>query len=115
MISTIALIQGTYYFLTGVWPLFSIKTFEKVSGPKTDDWLVQTVGLLIAVSGAVFLYAGWNKIISTELMILAVGDALALMAVDCVFVSLGQISRIYLLDALAELILVFCWLWFGAR
>jgi hypothetical protein len=36
--------------MTGLWPLVSIGTFQQVTGPKTDLWLVKTVGVLIAVS-----------------------------------------------------------------
>jgi hypothetical protein len=40
--------QGVYYLLTGVWPLPSIGSFQRVTGPKTDLWLVRTVGVLVA-------------------------------------------------------------------
>jgi hypothetical protein len=30
-------LQGTYYFATGIWPLASVRTFEKVTGEKTDN------------------------------------------------------------------------------
>jgi hypothetical protein len=47
--------QGLYYILTGLWPVVSMQSFELVTGPKTDDWLVQTVGLLLAVIGMTLL------------------------------------------------------------
>src|SRR5437764_10320112 len=49
-------VQGVYYLLTGVWPLVSIRTFQIVTGVKTDNlptgreadhWLVMAVGVLI--------------------------------------------------------------------
>src|SRR5687767_3732081 len=46
------LLQGIYFLLTGVWPLVSMRTFEMVTGPKVDRWLVKTVGVLIAVIGS---------------------------------------------------------------
>ncbi len=45
----VAAAQAVYYVLTGVWPLVSMKTFLKVTGPKTDLWLVRTIGLFITV------------------------------------------------------------------
>lgn len=45
---TLAFLQGTYYLLTGVWPFASMGTFLAVTGPKTDLWLVRTVGALVA-------------------------------------------------------------------
>ena len=47
----VALAHACYYLITGVWPLLSIGTFEKVTGPKTDRWLVKTVGILVGVGG----------------------------------------------------------------
>src|SRR5438270_11614006 len=47
LMTVLYLVQGVYYLLTGVWPLVSIDTFQMVTGPKTDLWLVQTVGALI--------------------------------------------------------------------
>lgn len=54
----LALGQGPYYFATGVWPLVSMRTFEAVPGPKTDRWLVKTVGVLDAAVEAA-LIAAW--------------------------------------------------------
>jgi hypothetical protein len=58
MNGSVALIQGTYFFMTGVWPLVSIDTFQRVTGPKVDLWLVNTVGVLVAVIGAALILAG---------------------------------------------------------
>jgi hypothetical protein len=44
--------------LTGICPLISIDTFQKVTRPKTDLWLVKTVGSLIASIGLVIVLAG---------------------------------------------------------
>lgn len=44
-------LQGAYYIATGMWPLMSRRAFEAVTGPKTDWWLVQMVGLLAVSIG----------------------------------------------------------------
>jgi hypothetical protein len=43
--------QGIYYVVSGAWPLLHFPSFEAVTGPKRDRWLVRTVGLLAAVIG----------------------------------------------------------------
>jgi hypothetical protein len=48
-------LQGFYFLVTGVWPLFSIETFTIVTGPKTDVWLVKTFSALITAIGTVIL------------------------------------------------------------
>lgn len=109
--------QGMFYVVTGIWPWLHRESFEAVTGPKTDFWLVQTVGALVALTGALLLRAAWRKVVSDDLAALAAGQALALGAVDLVFGLPGRISRVYLLDAPVEFALVVAWwvLWHGAR
>lgn len=46
----LALAQGAFNLLGGLWPLVNMRTFEAVYGPKSDKWLECTVaGLLITI------------------------------------------------------------------
>jgi hypothetical protein len=101
--------QAIYYALTGIWALVSIGTFQKVTGPKVDTWLVKTVGALVIVIGGVLGMAGLRKRATPEVPVLAVGSALALTGIDVVYVARKRISPVYLLDALGELMLVGMW------
>jgi hypothetical protein len=105
----VAAIQGLYYLLTGVWPLISIGTFQMVTGPKTDLWLVKTVGVIITVMGLVLLSAALHARITFEVVLLAIGSAAALTAIDVVYVTRRVISPVYLLDAVLEVMLVGLW------
>jgi hypothetical protein len=107
---SVALIQGIYYGLTGLWPLISIRTFQQVTGPKTDLWLVKTIGVLIAVIGAALCLAGMRGDVSPPLVVLAVASAVGLAAVDVIYASKRVISPIYLMDALVEFVLIGWWL-----
>ncbi|HSV16298.1 MAG TPA: hypothetical protein VLI90_18690, partial [Tepidisphaeraceae bacterium] len=77
----IAIIQAVYFAVTGVWPIVHIKSFIAVTGPKTDIWLVRTVGLLITVVGVVIGVAGWRGEINLPIVLLATGSAAALAGV----------------------------------
>lgn len=110
LVRLLALGQAVYFAVTGVWPLVSMRTFEAVTGPKTDHWLVRTVGILVTVIGAVIGLAGWRRRVPPEIPVLAVGSAAGLAAIDVVYVAKGRISPIYLLDALAEAVLIVAWL-----
>jgi hypothetical protein len=101
--------QGIFYLGTGIWPLVHRPSFEAVTGPKTDWWLVKTVGTLISVVGAVLVIAGARRHTTVESSVLAVGSAAGLAACDIVFVARRRISSVYLLDALAEIILLGLW------
>ena len=107
--AVVALIQGAFYVATGVWALVDLDSFMAVTGPKTDHWLVKTVGVLVTVIGAVLLLAWRSGRVTGEVVLLAVGSALALAAIDVIYVSNGTISPIYLLDAAAEVALAGGW------
>ena len=106
----VATAQGGYFTVTGVWPLLSRGSFEAVTGPKTDWWLVQTVGVLVTTAGAALLGAGGRGRVGPDVRRLAVGASLGLAAIDVVHVARGRIGKIYLLDAAAELGLAAAWL-----
>ena len=108
-VRSLSLAQGLYYVVTGIWPLLSIRTFMKVTGPKTDIWLVKTVGVLIAVVGGVFLLSGSLGRVPVEVVALAVGCAVGLTAIDVWYVARRVIAPIYLLDAAAEVALIAAW------
>ena len=101
--------QGTYFLLTGLWPLVSLQSFYAVTGPKRDGWLVQTVGSMIACIGSALLLGARRRTVAPELRWLAISSAAALMGVDVVFVRRRRIPRIYLADAAAELGLLAAW------
>ncbi|MFO0845561.1 MAG: hypothetical protein U0797_24780 [Gemmataceae bacterium] len=102
-------VQGGYFLMTGLWPLFAIDSFQAVTGPKTDLWLVRTVGVLIAVIGGVLLMAVRNDRPPLEVFILAVGAAVGLAMVDLVIVLTRTAPPIYLLDAAIEGGLLLWW------
>jgi hypothetical protein len=86
-----------------------MRSFLMVTGPKTDLWLVKTAGVLISVIGAVLGMGGLRRSTSDELALLGVGSAVGLTAIDVVYVARRRISSVYLLDAVAEAVLIFAW------
>jgi hypothetical protein len=99
---TILTLQAIYYLSTGIWPLVHLASFEAVTGQKTDDWLVQTVGVLAAVIGAALFIGSRRRPPNRETLSLSVLNALGFLAVDVFFVFRGVISRIYLADAVVQ-------------
>lgn len=111
-------IQGLYYLITGLWPLISIETFQLVTGPKTDHlvtgresdhWLVMTVAVLIVSIAVSLLAAAWTRRQSPEIALLALSSATSLTIIDVVYVTRQVIAPIYLVDAAAEVVLLFLW------
>ena len=117
-------VQGLYYLVTGVWPLVSIRTFQMVTGPKTDHlptgqeadhWLVMTAGVLITSIALAILTAAWRRSHSAETAVLAIGAAIGLTAIDVIYVAREVILPVYLVDAAAEIILIAAWVFVLVR
>src|SRR4051812_27019857 len=103
--------QGMFFLASGLWPVFHLKSFEKVTGPKEDEWLVKTVGLLLASTGAALLASTMSsKRIPRELRWLGAGQSAILASVSLFYSLKGRISKVYLLDTLLEGTLVAAWL-----
>jgi hypothetical protein len=116
---SICWIQGTYFLLTGVWPLVSIETFQFVTGRKTDHlvtgreadhWLVNTVAVLVIAIGIPLLFSAWRGRFSMEILILGIAAAVGLIGIDVVYVARGTISAVYMIDAVLEAAIVIAWL-----
>ena len=103
-----AFLQGAYFLATGVWPLLSMRTFEAVTGPKADRWLVRTVGVLVAIIGSSLLLDVRRP--SRGTVALGVGSAVGLGTIDVMYATRGRISKVYLIDAIVELSVVGIWL-----
>jgi hypothetical protein len=108
--------QSLYYLVTGLWPVVHLRSFEAVTGPKTDDWLVHMVGLLAAAIGISLATAVQrDELRPTAVRVLAISSALAFAGIDVWYGFSGRISPIYLGDAVIEIGLVVLLLTLGAR
>lgn len=101
--------QAAYFLSTGLAPFVSRSGFEKVTGPKREWWLVQSVGLLVGVVGATLGRASRREI-PDEIALLGAGTAAALGGVDVVYAARGRISRVYLVDAAVQAAILAGWL-----
>jgi hypothetical protein len=98
--AAVMLVQGVYYLVTGLWPIVHMASFEAVTGPKTDDWLVETVGLLAASIGATLVVHARGP--TAPAFVLAAATAASFAAIDIVHTVLGTISPVYLADAVVQ-------------
>jgi len=96
-------LQSAYYLTTGAWPLAHRPSFERVTGPKFDWWLVEMVGALAFANGAA-LAAGVKRA-GPETVALSLLSAAAFAGIDIAYVYRRRISAIYLGDAAVELLI----------
>jgi hypothetical protein len=103
LVNFVAISQAAYFLATGIWPLVGLRSFERITGPKVDDWLVKTVGGQVGIVGAALALATKNRRITPEIELLAAGSAVGFAAIDIVYTLRRRISPVYLLDAAIEL------------
>lgn len=92
--------QCAYYVFGGLWPLLHYRSFEAVTGPKRDAWLVKTVaGMMLAVAATLGRALWRPEPPPPAVRHSAIGAALALAWSGTWYSLRGRISRLYLLDA----------------
>jgi hypothetical protein len=105
--STLRNLYAPYLVATGVWSLAHRRSFERVTGPKEDYWLVQTVGAL-----AIAIGASLGVVVRRR----AEPETIVLGAASCIAFGLASMrasqteSRVYLGDALLEIAFLAAWL-----
>jgi hypothetical protein len=106
--STLRALYAPYLVATGVWSLAHRRSFERVTGPKEDYWLVQTVGALAIVIGASLGVATRRRAHGPETIVLGAASSIA-FGLASVRASQTE-SRVYLGDALLEIAFLAAWL-----
>ena len=75
--------QGLYFLTTGVWPIVSVDTFQRVTGRKSDHliadppteadhWMLNTISILNIAISLVLLSAARRRRVSFEVALLGV-------------------------------------------
>jgi hypothetical protein len=103
-------VQGLVCIVTGLWPVFDINSFMYVTGPKTDIWLVKTVGLILTALGIGLIAAVLKKQITHPVILIALLNALALAGIDIYYATNDTISDVYLADAVLEITIAAGWI-----
>jgi hypothetical protein len=91
-----------------------MKSFERVSGPKRNDWLVKTVSLLLIADAICFASALLMNVLSLPVILLSISSAAALLLIDLIYVFNHKISSVYLFDAVIEITFIFSLLLSGS-
>jgi hypothetical protein len=99
---SVLLAQGVYYAATGVAPFVSRRAFERATGPKSEWWLVQTVGVVVTAVGGGLISGAANDRDTPELVAIAAGTAAGLGAIDVYYAAKGRIAPSYFADAAVE-------------
>jgi hypothetical protein len=105
-----ALTQGIYFLLAGLWPIADIHSFMLVTGPKTDIWLVKMVALLTVAISFLILLVAYKRRVTIESMVLILASSLSYLLIDVIY-SLEKVIRyIYLGDAVLQILFIGAWI-----
>jgi hypothetical protein len=104
-IRTILFIQAIWYLITAIWPLVSIKSFMKITGPKTDIWLVKTVAVLVLAMAITFFSGLLLRANFGPVLVLAIAACVGFAVVEIYYSSQKIISVVYLADGCFEALL----------
>jgi len=107
--SVVAFVQGSYFLITGIWSLIHIDSFQRVTGRKTDLWLVKTVGILVSAIGAGLILAGVTQQFDSGLIFIAMASTIGLIGIELVYIYEDVISPIYGIDAVIEVGFLIWW------
>jgi hypothetical protein len=94
-------IQGGYYFLGGLWRLLHPRSFERVAGPKPDQFQTDVTAALFIAVGAALIAGALKGAPQGPTRILAVGAPVAVAAVN--LKHRHQIRGLFRLEAALEL------------
>jgi hypothetical protein len=111
LVKIILSVQSIYTLLTALWPLVHIESFMFVTGPKTDIWLVKTIGALLIPIALTLMYYLYKSSDLRPAIILGSTTAVAFIAVDFYYALNDVISDIYLLDGVVEILFLICWIY----
>jgi hypothetical protein len=87
-----------------------MKSFEAVTGPKTDKWLAKTIGVLVTAIGVTLLLSQRRGKVSEDAATLGVATAVGLIGMEVFYTAAGRISKVYLGDAAVEAGLAAGWI-----
>ncbi|MGC5745694.1 hypothetical protein [Chryseobacterium sp. NFX27] len=108
----IPFLQGLYFIITGIWPLVHIESFLYVTGPKTDIWLVKTVGLLILPYSILCFYAACIPKRRPVIALVNMMCCFGLAGVDLYYYLRNVISWVYLIDFALETAFFIYWIFY---
>lgn len=104
-------VQGIYTTLTALWGLIDIDSFMAVTGPKRDIWLVKTVSAILLAIGLSFIMQAFIRSNALPVIVLALISSMGLAFIDSYYAINKVISKIYLGDAVLQILFCFVWIY----
>lgn len=109
LIRILIVVHGAYLLIGGLWPLVHMPSFEAVTGPKAEHWLVRSVAGMLVVIAVVLLVQLRKHRVEASAVVVAMGASLTLGVVGIITAAQGVIDPIYICDGTLHLLFVALW------
>lgn len=96
------LVQGTYYILTGLWPLIHFSSFSRAVALPMNPFQAQTFGAVLVIIGAHLLETARRDYPGASATLLGIAVAGAIAVVDLVWLPRLAVPSALWGDLLAE-------------
>ncbi len=106
--------HALYLLIGGAWPLLSLPTFEEVTGPKSDHFLVRTVALILVLVASI-LFAQRKSPVERSAVFMAMGVSFILGSVAWISAAGGWVWKIYFIDGGIHLLFACAWVYLLLR
>lgn len=115
VLKAIIWVQGIYTLITAVWPIIHVDSFMEVTGPKTDVWLVKTVGALLIPLAACLMSYLFIETDRRPAFILGTLSCVAFISIDFYYALKDIIPNIYMADGVLQILFLSTWLFIRTR
>lgn len=106
----LAVLHGLYNMIGGLWPLLHMDSFEIVTGPKRDEWLVRTVAGILLFIGLLLLHDALVRRRVDRTLRLVAGGIAGVLGIVAVAGSLTRvISFVYTVDGTIHCLFCVAW------
>jgi hypothetical protein len=102
-------IQGIYILLTAVWPLIDMESFLKISGPKTDIWLVKTVAVLLIPIAILFISTIFFSSHPLPVLLVGIATSAGLASIELYYTANHTIKWVYAVDGILQICFFLLW------
>lgn len=96
------IVQGTYYILTGLWPLAHFSSFSRAVALQVNPFQAQAFGAVLVIIGAHLLEAGRREPPGASATLLGIAVAGAIAVIDLVWLPRLAVPSALWGDLLAE-------------
>lgn len=109
IITTVGVTHAAFFLIGGLWPLVDMQSFESVTGPRSDHWLVRSLAGMLIIVGAALIWSVQRGHIDHSMRGVAAGSSGMLALVALISGMNGPVDPVSVIGASLHGVLALCW------